>query len=573
MYKPSQMVPPVDLFNSEFDPQLPYATRVSSYEAFPGVTLPLDLTSVALVNDQCIRRQLRDLGIKTIDPPWLLACRTHQGRVYVNLSWILWVGDLLPGTDAGDMEQQLFGQHIPFEVTRPRVTRRERWLRALNLPRFATMMGLAVLSCKNRLSRYLTEREQTDFDSLGLDRLAERIDTELSELIRASDWHTRGSLVSMEMIGLLNNLVGEEKARHIIPIISDVGEVESAAPAKRIRELAALAKSRHGAIHDQLKNADSPWQTLADIDGELHKELSAVVTRYGYRSVAEFVVSAPSWADDPTPVMDAFLGLLRADGPAATDRTQARLDAHKRLLEGLGPLKRLIADLLVRGARIGARTRERTKAGLIVRVDIVRRLCRAIARRLVEAGRIDREGDLYLLTLDEVRAALGGTEQDLAATIATRKQTVEALKAMPEPPELIYGHQPVKVADVDERDGQTILKGLGVSGDAVEGIARVITSTDQLDTFEPGEILIAQYTDAGWTPYFTLASAVVVETGGLLTHTSVVSRELGLPAVVNVRDVTTRVKTGDRLRVDPDRGEVTLLDQAAGGDQVVSRAS
>jgi pyruvate,water dikinase len=76
---------------------------------------------------------------------------------------------------------------------------------------------------------------------------------------------------------------------------------------------------------------------------------------------------------------------------------------------------------------------------------------------------------------------------------------------------------------------------------------------------EPGEILVAPYTDPGWTPYFLAAAGVVVEVGGLLSHGSVVAREYGLPAVVNVGAATRLITTGQSIRVDGHRGLVTIL--------------
>jgi pyruvate,water dikinase len=75
----------------------------------------------------------------------------------------------------------------------------------------------------------------------------------------------------------------------------------------------------------------------------------------------------------------------------------------------------------------------------------------------------------------------------------------------------------------------------------------------------PGEILVAPYTDPGWTPYFLNAAAIVVDTGGLLSHGSIVARELGIPAVVDVGPATRRLRTGQRIRVDGARGTVEIL--------------
>jgi pyruvate,water dikinase len=93
----------------------------------------------------------------------------------------------------------------------------------------------------------------------------------------------------------------------------------------------------------------------------------------------------------------------------------------------------------------------------------------------------------------------------------------------------------------------------------VEGIARVILDPSQ-EQLNPGEILVAPYTDPGWTPLFIHAAGVVLETGGLMTHGSVVAREYGLPAVVGIMDVTKTIQTGMKIRVDGDAGFVLILE-------------
>jgi pyruvate,water dikinase len=108
-------------------------------------------------------------------------------------------------------------------------------------------------------------------------------------------------------------------------------------------------------------------------------------------------------------------------------------------------------------------------------------------------------------------------------------------------------------------EGGARLTGLGASSGVVEGKARVLRRIDELEALVPGEIIVAPTTDVGWTPLFLLAAGVVTELGGPLSHAAVVAREFGVPSVVNVEGVTRAVRTGDRLRIDGDRGTVDLL--------------
>jgi pyruvate,water dikinase len=102
------------------------------------------------------------------------------------------------------------------------------------------------------------------------------------------------------------------------------------------------------------------------------------------------------------------------------------------------------------------------------------------------------------------------------------------------------------------------LAGSAVSAGVVEGIARVVLDPTK-ETLNPGEILVAPFTDPGWTPLFINAAGLVMEVGGLMTHGSVVAREYGIPAVVSVTDATTRIQTGQTLRVHGDGGYVEIL--------------
>jgi phosphohistidine swiveling domain-containing protein len=563
VYSPAEIEYPPRLFEMEFDARLPYATRVNSREAYPGVLRPLDLTAVQVPNDHGIRRQLRDLGIYRIDPPGLLTTRVHQGRLYTNLSWVLWMADMLPGASAADFETQLFGQHIPFRITRPTILKQDRLRARIFAPHFYAVCAASLAVCGSRLTRHLRRRAAMRLADQSNAQLDALIEPYQQELMIACDWNTRATIFGLIMISALSRIAGPARAKHIIPILSDLGDIESAAPARRIREIAQLAKSRTPALGEALAASAARWDTLVLLDPEAHASLRATVDRYGYRSVAEFLISAPSWSEDPTPVIDAFTGLLKSSAHEKGGAREGRIAAHSALLEGLSPLRKGIVRMLIRGAHSGARARERAKACLIVRVDMIRKLFREVGRRLAAESKIATIADLYYLSLDEVRKAVQGNSSiDLRELCVQRKAETARLEALPEP-ELIFGSEPVSISPETRDTEHPVFKGVGVSGEVVEARARVILDTDSLDAFEPGEILVAPHTDAGWTPYFTLASGVIVETGGLLTHTSTVARELGLAAIVNVRDCTAMIKTGDLLRLDPGTGEVTVLARAA----------
>jgi pyruvate,water dikinase len=111
----------------------------------------------------------------------------------------------------------------------------------------------------------------------------------------------------------------------------------------------------------------------------------------------------------------------------------------------------------------------------------------------------------------------------------------------------------------DDSGSGATLTGFAASPGAAEGPARVILDVARLSELQDGEILVAPVTSPSWTPVFGKIAAAVSDIGGIMSHAAIVSREYGLPAVVGTGDATTRIKTGDRLRVDGDAGTVTIV--------------
>jgi pyruvate,water dikinase len=103
------------------------------------------------------------------------------------------------------------------------------------------------------------------------------------------------------------------------------------------------------------------------------------------------------------------------------------------------------------------------------------------------------------------------------------------------------------------------MKGFAASSGIVEGIARVVTSVDEIDRLRPGDILVCRVTNPSWAPVFQKIAAAVSDIGGSMSHAAIVAREYGLPAVVGTGTATQKIKDGQRIRVDGGRGVVTIL--------------
>jgi phosphoenolpyruvate synthase/pyruvate phosphate dikinase len=181
-----------------------------------------------------------------------------------------------------------------------------------------------------------------------------------------------------------------------------------------------------------------------------------------------------------------------------------------------------------------------------------------LGRRLTARGVLADADDIFFLRFPEVEPVVSGSAGfDVRVKVAERRAEYEKNLALT-PPSIIVGRYDPEKHQPDTVHASAELKGLAVSPGIVTGPARVIllAGTEQV---LPGEILVAPFTDPGWTPYFIPAAGIVMDQGGLLSHGSIVAREYGIPAVVNVGPATKLIKTGQMIQVDGERGRVRIL--------------
>ena len=246
----------------------------------------------------------------------------------------------------------------------------------------------------------------------------------------------------------------------------------------------------------------------------------------------------------------------------------------------LGPRRRAVFLRLLRWAQETAPIREDALADVGLAWPLLRRMLLEFGRRLVASGVVASADDVFWLRFSELRSAV---EFGLAAPGARSAVAITG------------AGQPVRAAAVDERKmlwrGQVkaaapqmlpesrwmersfgswmpagsqhqpgdVIKGVGASAGRVSAPARVLAGPQDFGTMKPGDVLVARITTPAWTSLFTMASAVVTDVGGPLSHSSIVAREYGIPAVLGTGVATQRIATGDQIRVDGDAGTVTIV--------------
>ncbi|MFT4623113.1 MAG: phosphohistidine swiveling domain-containing protein [Myxococcota bacterium] len=259
-------------------------------------------------------------------------------------------------------------------------------------------------------------------------------------------------------------------------------------------------------------------------------------------------------------------------------REAARTQAATRLAaarEALSPERTAVFERRVHDARKGAHLRD-TNALVTVQVpsSIVRLAALELGRRLTARGALEAPEHTFYVLPEEWSEAIAGRAPDLPAAVARRRGEHSWALANPGPMKLGTHHAepdpswfPPHLSmffrifsrfDAPEREGDGLL-GLAGGGGTTIATARVLRTPADLHRLRPGDVLVCQCTGAAWAPAYGVAGAVVTERGGVLSHPAILAREYGLPAVLGVPGATTRIRDGQRIRVDGTRGSVEVL--------------
>jgi pyruvate,water dikinase len=309
-------------------------------------------------------------------------------------------------------------------------------------------------------------------------------------------------------------------------------------------------------------------------------ELDRHLAAFGHRTTT-WGLSTPSFIEDPTPVIKMlkdYAGQPDSASPAyelerqANARDAAVAEARERLRGYPGPVvARFEAQL--EAAQMGLLLTE--DHGFYIdawAISLVRELLSEMGTRLVADGVIDDRDDVLMLTYDDLRVAaldLPGTDprtlvEDRRAQLAvhagvTPPGILGTVPAGPLPPSPLT-RMAMQFSGVQGgSDEPGVVRGAAGSSGRATGVARIVRSLADATGLAPGEILVAETTAPPWTPLFAIAGAVVTDTGGILSHSAVVAREYGIPAVVGAGAATTAIRDGDVVEVDGDAGTVRVV--------------
>ncbi len=302
------------------------------------------------------------------------------------------------------------------------------------------------------------------------------------------------------------------------------------------------------------------------LSGEFATRFTAYLDAFGH-AIYDLDFTKPVPADDPTPLLDTLKVYLAGQGHDPNVRIQSqveqRLQAERSIVTRLDPWRRSWFQKLLKNAQEAAPERENAIADLGLTYPQIKRILRELGLRLTKGGAIACPEDIYWLEateLDEQAASLDkhAPLKDFSILVNTRKAGWQQAFNVTPPAVLATNKWLSKLVTPKKAKTKNTLKGYGASAGTVTAPARVLRSSEDFSHMHPGEVLVAVTTTPAWTPLFAMASAIVTDIGGPLSHSSIVAREYGIPAVLSTGDGTRRIHDGELITVDGSAGTVTL---------------
>ena len=381
----------------------------------------------------------------------------------------------------------------------------------------------------------------------------------------------------MVHFGILKNLTGLWLSKLGDSLQNDLlcgeGNLESAEPTRELIRMAALV-AQNPALRTLIERTPPQDGMEALVNAPEFSEFRARVDRYidlyGFRCMNEMKLEERDLYQDPSFLFVCLKNYLRSGQTDLKEyekrEKEIRHGAEKKVHENLTGLKKKVYLWSLKHARKAVRNRENTRFCRTRIYGIARAMFYGMGRDFVLRSILDRPEDIFYLQIQEIFGALEGTLTviNLRALVDVRKKEYATYVAQ-EPSSRFHTRGPtywmndhfpeheVALPPIDLPDGA--LKGIGCCPGIVEGTVKVILSP-QDDMELNGEILVTVRTDPGWIPLYPSASGLIVERGGLLSHSAIVAREMGLPTIVGVQSLTKKLRTGMKIRMNGETGVI-----------------
>jgi pyruvate,water dikinase len=542
-------------------------SRTNFKETMPELPSPLGLSFLEQFMERYILAPYRRLGCRI--PEGVSSVRTFQGRPYINMTLFHSLTTQLRG-DPSLLTEQMGGEiltRIPeahpigwFAFARGGLVMMAEMRKVVRdgPAWFAYMKGMATENCADRIRTLSAEDIALRLDAIGqwLDEheLTFGIAGGVSQCLQA-------------LGGLLPRWLGEDWRALLNGALQGQAAVISAQQIIRLADIADMVRRDAHAMSWFTSPAWDPVEVRRRLEGtDILRAFNRYLEDFGHRGVGESDPMSPRFADRP----ELLLAVLRTQILAPTSASpndilqrqsvvRERALAEIRTRFGWRFHRWLIFSWWYRRLCRFFALREANRHHLMYYSAAARSLLLRLGEYLVERGQLSSQEDIFYFTIETRAALLAGDSRDWREVVQARRAERDRHAAVSVPDTIRDWNAVIRGTDTSSvvaSDG--VFRGTPISGGQVVGPVRFVRSMEDWSRVCRGDILVVSVIDPGMAPLFGVAAGLVAEMGGTLSHGAIIAREYGLPAVANVSGIMTRLKEGDRISLDAERGEIII---------------
>lgn len=559
---------PVTIINSfklnGFESQQEIFSNGNFKDSAPMVQNTLWQSVFSYLTNSILKAPFDLIGYKM--PDGLSLVRLYNGRAYLNISLLQWVYLDSTGYKPSDTNKTIGGHQREIEIDKTlNGGIGKRLLRVWHVIKLMNLMNKykkQALRSEQKEMEFVKSIFKFELNKLTLKDLLAKLhlcNHEVCSYIPtfAVLSSTSGSIIALS--DLLEKYFPNKGMLMANKLLFGASNITSANHGYELQELGQIVKHDTEALSFFNNKNFTPdrWKNLSNIS-PFKIAFEKFLDKYGHRAVFELDMSNPRWREDSSYLLKIIKKNINTDFTKtrqANDNQALMVEIKKVVPFYLHGMVRLMVKKSIEGAEF----REMGKSTLIRLLEPSRWLLLEIGERFTELDLLEDKQDIFHCALVEIVSILDGTltSYNLKELVKMRKLEKKRLEEK-SAPDIIKNNKPIFSKPIASNSINKI-KGMGVSSGTVKGVARVVYNPNKGVNLKQGEILVAPSTDPAWTPLFLNVSAIVMETGGQLSHGAIVAREYGIPAVVNVQGLFSIINDGDVIVVNGDRGEVEKI--------------
>ena len=538
-------------------------TKCNIGEMLPGAVTPLSISVFAEAIDIGMRRMYQRTGVVSKKETGRYICNFYN-HLFMDFSRMYEMTRTVLGASKDSIEINVIGRLLPETTVEKPIAFLKRLINGI---RYGLLLGKS----KKKLKKI--EKKARSFsinkENLPMEKLISEIDKNLHVLYDVYSDHYIVSAHSGAMNGILVEIISgdqpikQDDFSQAALLLTNISDIESANAAFSLENLAKLI-AKNQTFQDDFIFTD-PQGALeliySEKDLEIQEKFNQFLDRHGHRCIREAELREKDWNENPTKTIITLQAMVDAQ-----KRKQHRIKVEVENID----LEKTMEILKLEGfakkmfkwaynqARKGVKRREYSKSLCIKIQSEFRYAYRELGKEMVVQNLLPDEDLIYFLTHSEIEQVINGKKTELISRAQVRRKLLPQQNLLSFPDVTFGKPEPISLEEM-HIEGKKVLSGIPVSRGMIKGKVRIVKSIEDAEDLEPNEIMVASFTDIGWSRFYPLISGLITEIGGSLSHGAIIAREYGLPLVSSVTNATKILKTGQEILLDGNEGKITVI--------------